>query len=63
MSGGEIDLIAPSTGTYKGISIYQDRRASSSGSSTNIINGNPRPSFQGAFYFPNQEFQFAGNTG
>jgi Flp pilus assembly protein TadG len=63
MSGGEIDLIAPSTGTYKGISIYQDRRASNTSSSTNIINGNGSSSFQGAFYFPNQEFQFAGNTG
>lgn len=63
MSGGEIDLIAPSTGTYKGISIYQDRRAQNSSSAKNIINGNGFSSFQGAFYFPNQEFQFAGNTG
>lgn len=63
MSGGEIDLIAPSSGTYKGISIYQDRRAQMGSSSTNIINGNSSSSFQGAFYFPGQEFQFAGNTG
>ena len=51
MSGGEIDLIAPSTGTYKGISIYQDRRASSSGSSTNIINGN-QPELPGGLLLP-----------
>lgn len=63
LSGGEIDLIAPSTGTYKGISIYQDRRAENGSSATNIVNGNSSSSFQGAFYFPNQEFQFAGNTG
>ena len=63
LQGGEIDLIAPSTGTYKGIAIYQDRRASGSGSSTNIINGNSSSSFQGAFYFPSQEFSFAGNAG
>ena len=63
LSGGEIDLIAPSTGTYKGISIYQDRRAQMGSSSTNIINGNSNSSFQGAFYFPGQEFQFAGNAG
>jgi hypothetical protein len=63
LQGGEIDLTAPSSGTYKGISIYQDRRASNGSSSTNIINGNSNSSFQGAFYFPNQEMQFSGTTG
>jgi len=63
VSGGEIDLIAPSTGTYKGISIYQDRRATNSSSSTNTINGNSSSSYQGAFYFPNQEMKFVGTSG
>jgi Flp pilus assembly protein TadG len=63
LQGGEVDLTAPSSGTYKGISIYQDRRASNSSSSKNIINGNSNSSFQGAFYFPNQEMQFNGTTG
>lgn len=65
MSGGEIDLIATTDpdSDYQGIAIYQDRRAVNSSSAKNIINGNGSSSFQGAFYFPNQEFQFAGNTG
>ena len=62
LSGGEVDLIAPSSGTYKGIAIYQDRRASNS-SVKNVINGNSSSSYQGAFYFPNQEMVFAGTSG
>jgi len=62
LSGGEVDLIAPSTGTYKGIAIYQDRRATNS-TNKNIINGNSSSSYQGAFYFPNQEMQFNGTSG
>jgi Flp pilus assembly protein TadG len=65
LSGGEIDLVATTDASspYRGIAIYQDRRAQNSSSAKNIVNGNSSSSFQGAFYFPNQEFQFAGNTG
>jgi hypothetical protein len=60
--GAEIDLIAPSTGTYAGIAIYQDRRAENCNNCNNI-NGNSNSSFQGAFYFPNQEMIFTGTSG
>lgn len=60
--GAEIDLIAPSTGTYAGISIYQDRRAENCNNCNNI-NGNSSSSFQGAFYFPSQELIFTGTSG
>ena len=63
MSGGEVDLIAPSSGTYKGIAVYQDRRATNSSSAVNTINGNSSSSYQGAFYFPNQELKFVGTAG
>ncbi len=60
--GAEIDLTAPSTGTYAGISIYQDRRAQNCNNCNNI-NGNSSSSFQGAFYFPSQELIFTGTSG
>ena len=63
LQGGEVDLIAPSTGPYKGIAIYQDRRALNSSSAMNIINGNSNSSYRGAFYFPNQEMLFNGTSG
>lgn len=65
LQGGEVDLIAPSTGPYQGIAIYQDRRAlgSTSSSAQNLINGNSESSFQGAFYFPSQQMTFNGTTG
>ena len=66
MNGGaEVDLIAPNSGTYKGIAIYQDRRAVSgtNANQQNFINGNSNSSFQGAFYFPGQTTTFNGTAG
>ncbi len=61
-----INLTAPSGSTeyYKGIAIYQDRRAKDSASSVNKINGNSASKITGALYFPNQELQYngGGNT-
>lgn len=57
LSGGTANLSSPTSGTYKGISIYQDRRASSG---TNKINGNNGGSYEGAFYFPSQALEFTG---
>lgn len=64
LQGGEVDLIATTddASPYQGISIYQDRRAPNC-NNCNIVNGNSASSFQGAFYFPGQEFQFAGTSG
>lgn len=59
--GATLNITAPSTGTYKGVLFFQDRRAVDSGS--NKINGNSSSKLQGAIYFPSQEVQFNGNTG
>ena len=61
MHGGAIlDIKAPADGTYKGVLLYQDRRATL----TNImINGNSASRFQGSFYLPSQQVTFNGNTG
>ena len=63
--GAEIDLTAQSTGPYAGLLIYQDRRAENCNSAQcqNHINGNASSSFQGAFYFPNQQTLFNGTAG
>ena len=62
----KINITAP-TGTtdyYKGIAIYQDRRAPSGASNVNKINGNSDSVVTGALYFPKQELQYngTGNT-
>ena len=64
-AGARLNLTAPTTGTYAGILMYQDRRAptSTSSSNQNHINGNSQSSFQGAFYFPNQQTTFNGTAG
>ena len=61
LSGGIVNLVSPESGTYKGISIYQDRRATTG--STNNINGNNGSNFEGAFYFPKQQLKFTGTSG
>jgi Flp pilus assembly protein TadG len=60
----KINLTAPTTGTFKGIAIYQDRRAQDSSSAQNKINGNSESVITGAIYFPNQELDYngTGNT-
>lgn len=59
--GANIQLSAPTSGTYQGILIYQDRRAVDSG--TNTINGNASSSLQGAIYMPSQAVSFSGDSG
>ena len=63
LQGGKVDLSAPETGTFAGIMIYQDRRASSCTSNCNLVNGNSSSVLQGALYFPNQGLTFNGTTG
>ncbi len=64
-AGARLNLTAPTTGTYAGILMYQDRRAPTSTASNyqNLINGNSSSSFQGAFYFPSQQTTFNGTAG
>ena len=60
----QVNLTAPTDGAFKGIAIYQDRRAKDSSSAVNKINGNSNSNVTGALYFPNQELQYngTGNT-
>ncbi len=55
-----LDLTAPSSGTYEGILLYQDRDAPTSGN--NKINGGSTNTLNGTIYFPNQEIEFSGNS-
>lgn len=59
--GATLQLTAPTSGTYKGILFYQDRRALDSG--TNTLNGNASSKLQGALYFASQELDFTGTSG
>ena len=67
-AGVNLNIDAPTSGTYKGIAIYQDRRAvdtmpsgeTLSSSSPNQINGNAGTSITGSLYFPNQQITLNG---
>jgi hypothetical protein len=59
--GAVIDITAPTTGTYKGVLMYQDPRAVAGTSVT--VNGNTASHYQGGFYFPRSDMTFNGNTG
>jgi hypothetical protein len=56
---GNIDLEAPSTGTYQGILFYQDR----ANTSTAYITGNGNETVAGVMYFPSALLHFSGNGG
>lgn len=60
--GAEVDISAPTTGTYAGITIYRDSRAAASNQCCQI-NGNSNSSYSGAFYFPNDTLTFNGTSG
>jgi Flp pilus assembly protein TadG len=61
LTGGTIDISAQTSGNYKGIALYQDPRATDSGSKTqNQINGNNGQSITGAIYIPNQSVLYNG---
>jgi Flp pilus assembly protein TadG len=55
-----LDLHAATSGYYKDILFYQDRRAPDDG--LNKILGDATSVFEGAFYFPTQELQLGGNA-
>jgi len=59
--GARINMTAPTTGTYAGILMYQDRRAPAG--ETNLINGNSDSTMSGALYFPKQELDITGSSG
>ena len=51
------NITAPTSGTYKGIAVYQDRRATGS---TDTINGGSSNVIQGAIYFPKDVLRING---
>lgn len=55
----ENTITAPTSGPYKGISVYQDRRAVDC-NNCNKINGGSASVITGAMYFPKQELQYNG---
>ena len=61
MNGGaQLNLTAPSTGTYAGVLLYQHRNAPLT---NQHINGNSSSRIDGAFYMPSTEITFNGNAG
>jgi Flp pilus assembly protein TadG len=58
----QINMTAPTSGTFENILFYQDRRAQFSSSSQNKINGTSTSVMEGAFYFPNQILDINGTS-
>lgn len=55
-----VNMTAPTTGDFKGIAIYQDRRAQDKPGKLNLINGNSGSIIKGALYFPSQQLNYNG---
>ena len=64
LTGGTLSITAPTgTGTYRGIALYQDRRATDSGGTgQNKINGNNGTSVTGVVYIANRSLQYNGGS-
>jgi len=61
LTGGTIDIKAPTTGTYAGVAFYQDRNATAcSGNSCNKVNGTNGAKVTGVVYIPNQGLTYNG---
>jgi hypothetical protein len=61
--GAQINMTAPTSGTFEDMLIYQDSRATWGPNTVNKINGNSASTFSGALYFPNQQMQINGTAG
>jgi hypothetical protein len=61
LNGGKLTLTPPTSGTYKGLLFYQDRRAPLGNSIT--VNGNNTSKIEGALYFPRGDLTFNGTMG
>ncbi|MBA4118591.1 MAG: hypothetical protein C0514_06845 [Candidatus Puniceispirillum sp.] len=57
--GADVNLSAPTSGTYAGILFYSDRRAPAM---TQKFNGGSNNAFEGILYFPTQSLEFSGNS-
>jgi len=58
-ASANVNITAPTSGTFKGLAFYQDRRATDC-SNCNKINGNSASIITGGIYFPSQELQYNG---
>jgi Flp pilus assembly protein TadG len=61
INGGKLTMTPPDSGTYKGIIIYQDRRADLDNNF--LINGNGFSKIEGAIYAPRSDMTFNGTAG
>jgi hypothetical protein len=61
LTGGKLTMTPPSSGPYKGILFYQDRRATLENGVQ--INGNSTSKIEGALYFPRANLTFNGTMG
>ena len=61
ITGGEVNMSAPDSGTYKGILFYQDRNAPLLNPVK--INGNSDSYIEGALYFPQADLTYNGTSG
>jgi Flp pilus assembly protein TadG len=59
-SQANLKMSAPTSGTYKGLIVYRDRRAANVGIK---INGGASSQFSGAIYMPSTDMEFTGNSG
>jgi Flp pilus assembly protein TadG len=59
--GGTLSLSAPTSGSYAGVLIYQDRTANVG--ATNKLNGDSNTFLKGAIYTPTQKLEVTGNAG
>ena len=55
-----VNLTAPSTGTFAGIAVYQNRNAPST--TSNSLTGGSNQKFTGDLYFPNTTLTYGGNA-
>jgi hypothetical protein len=62
ITGGTLTMTPPTEGTYRGISIFQDRRAADNDSNSpqNRVNGNSSSNIQGVVYTPGRSISMLG---
>lgn len=60
--GATVQLTAPTSGTYKGIIIYQDPRTPDANQNQLSVTGNSSSIFEGAIYAPSVGVTFTGNS-
>lgn len=62
VTGGNINLKAPTSGTYKGVLFFQDPNSTSPQGDSTIV-GNGTTIMEGAIYTPSTNVSYSGNTG